>query len=141
MNKITIELCAEDRARIDRLTAAMETRTQQVEEYLAGNYEPRKPEETTPTEPKNEPEKAEPGETNEHPAEQEPMPWGEPEPVQEAEAPTVTAQELQKKVVDLCAKGMKDKVRAIVNAYAAKVSDIPEDKRGEVYEQLTALEG
>ena len=50
-------------------------------------------------------------------------------------------QELQKLVVDLCAKGKKDQVREIVNAYAKKVSDIPEDKRNEVYAQLTALEG
>lgn len=141
MNTITIELCAEDRARLDKILAALEQprdckgcvetvakATDHIVEIM------------TPETPKNEPEKAEPVKADEHPADVSTAPWEPTEAPQEAEEP-IAVQELQKLVVDLCAKGKKDQVREIVNAYAKKVSDIPEDKRNEVYAQLTALEG
>ena len=73
-----------------------------------------------------------------------------PEPIPEQPAPIepvpdtrpiVSKADLQKKVVGLCAVGKKAEVRAIVMEYASKVSEIPEDKRNEVWDRLSDLEG
>lgn len=69
----------------------------------------------------------------------EPIP--EPIPGLEEPAPQHTRAELQHLVVTLTSAGKKAEVRAIVLAVASKVSDIPEDKIDEVFEQLKALEG
>lgn len=75
------------------------------------------------------------------------QPEPEAEPTIEEEAPTepvvpwVTMADIQKKVVDLSTAGKKDAVKAIIQAYAPKVSAIPEDKYGEVLEKLATLEG
>lgn len=61
----------------------------------------------------------------------------EPEP----EKPTVTREAIRKKTVELSASGKKDAVRKIVNVYAKKVSEIPEDKLDEVWKKLVKLEG
>lgn len=57
------------------------------------------------------------------------------------EKPAVKLADVQKKVVDLSTAGQKDAVKAIIQAYAPRVSAIPEDKLVEVLEKLTALEG
>lgn len=135
MNNITIELCAEDRARLDKLTQAIEAMT-------------------APQAPQIFDQSAEPEKENKHPAEMEPtpfpeeiepeapaspMPTTEPEPVEE-DAPAVTHKDIAKLVIDLAGAGKKDKVKDVVYAYAKKVTDIPEDKLAEVYNQLTALQ-
>lgn len=152
MNNITIEFCAEDRARIDRLIEALEALQPQ-------NFriEPPKPEQitidevqqalaevvakaSTPTDvPKNAQEEAE--------AITPPVTQAEEATPTEAEDdvpwPTVTLEQIQQKVVQLAAGNngaKKAKVREIVNAYAKKVSDLPEDKWAEVWNKLTALE-
>ena len=155
--KITHELCAEDRARIDRLTAALEaaaaahapviadpdqlavdpeliTARKKLEEMVGAEEaqnEPQAPveEETPATIPTEE----------EAPAEAEEIAAEEPA------KPTVTLEQIQQKVVQLCAGydgKKKPAVRAIINAYGAKVSDLKDqpDKWGEVWEQLIALE-
>ena len=111
MNNITIEFCAEDRARIDRLIAAMEGAGTPYAHPVAS--------ETAPEEPIN--------------AE---MPKQEP-------APAVTHADVQKLVVKIAASDKEKKalVREIVNGYADKVSDIPEDKLPEVLERLKAVAG
>lgn len=65
----------------------------------------------------------------------------DPEPEQ-SEPPKYTAAEIQAKVQKLAAPatGKRDAVKQIVNAYASRVSEIPEDKYPEVMEKLTALE-
>ena len=136
MNNITIELCAEDRARLDRLAEVIEAMTTpQAPQILGESAEPEK-ESTHPAEmePTPFPEEIEP----EAPA--SPIPTTEPEPVEE-DAPAVTHKDIAKLVIDLAGAGKKDKVKEIVNAYAVKVSDIPEDKLAEVHKQLTALQG
>lgn len=144
MNTITIELCAEDRARLDKILAALEKPrdckgcVETVAKATEHIVEQMTPPGARP-EPENEPQEAPEMKADEHPADVSTAPW-EPTEAPQEDAP-VSVQELQKKVVDLCAKGKKDQVREIVNAYAKKVSDIPEDKRNEVYTQLTALEG
>lgn len=134
-NLITIELCAEDRARLDKLTAFLEKRIGQVDEL----YGKELPNRTDP-----EPAEAEPAEATQP----EPTPAAEAEPVKdapnkptEATAPQVTIEDIRGKVLALTGAGKKDEVRAIIHQYATKVPDIPEDKRAEVLEKLTKLEG
>lgn len=61
-------------------------------------------------------------------------------PVKEVK-PAVTMDMLRNKAITLAAAGKKDQVREVVHPYAAKVTELPEDKWAEVYEKLTALEG
>ena len=70
-----------------------------------------------------------------------PKPAAEPEPVAEPEEPTYSKEDVQALVLKLAAPntGKKDAVKAIVNEYAKKVSDIPEDKLNEVMAKLTKL--
>ena len=125
MNRITIELCAEDRARIDRLTEALEgqARGYVLSETLSA------PEPVEPEQPEN----------VQAPEEEAPAPAVEAPAA--PEAPSVTKPDVQRKVVELSAAGKKAEVREIITAYATKVSDIPEDKVAEVWQKLTALEG
>ena len=162
MNNITIELCTEDRARIDRLADLLERRIsqaahimrhsegyeaepvdldavqQKLAEVMAKTSDPVE-------EPKNAPE-ATKDETlpTDHPAD-ESLPWEEPTHPDEPTEPTVTLEEIQQKVLKLAAANngaKKAKVRAIVNAYVAKVSDLKDhpDKWAEVWNKLVALE-
>lgn len=55
--------------------------------------------------------------------------------------PEVTAAEIQAEVVRLISKNKKAEVKDIIKKYAARVSDIPEDKRADVLSELKALEG
>lgn len=121
MNTITIELCAEDRARLDAILEALTNGAPKVEA------------------------KAEPEHPVEDPFPETKDPAVEPAPVVEApkkpEAPKVKMEDVQQKVVALSAAGKKAEVRAIVTAYAERVSAVPEDKLAEVLEKLNALEG
>ena len=142
MNTITIELCAEDRARLDRLTAALEERAaqpttpapdeaqQKLAEIVAKTAaEPQEAETVTDTQPE--------------PEQPKEAPKTEPQEAENKPAPTVTLEQIQQKVVQLAAGfggSKKAAVREIVNAYAKKVSDLPEDKWTDVWEKLTALE-
>lgn len=130
MNHITIELCAEDRARLDAIIAGLtglqcDMCADRIKAQLAtaAPQEPKAeaPEVFTPDEP----------ETPAEPAVEE-----KPEPVV-----TVTHADVQRKVVELSAAGKKEEARAIVMAYAVRVSAIPEDKLVEVMTKLQALEG
>lgn len=142
MNRITIELCTEDRARLDR-----------VIELLGGLAKPQQaePDELTAKlqaivdQSKNTAEEAEISAPPVTPnAEEIPVQEEEAPPVkEETTLPSVTLAQIQQKVVQLAAGfdgTKKAKVREIINAYAKKVSDLPEDKWGEVWSKLTALE-
>ena len=131
-NTITIELCAEDRARLDRLAEAMERKAcdrcvatiQQTEtevdpaQLTIDDIEA--PEEaaevSTPTTTPQ----------NENPTE---------------EAPKVDRAELRAKVIELSAKGLKEQTRDIIQSYAPTVAAVPDDKVAECYLKLVALEG
>lgn len=163
MNNIIIELCAEDRARLDRLTEALEALQpptlhcslpsprpkptddipevdlDEVQQKLAETMaKASNPAET----PKNAAEEAKAEAAPiDHPVEEETT-HEEDAPAEEAE-PTVTLEQIQQKVVQLAAGNggtKRAKVREIINAYAKKVSDLPEDKWSEVWDKLTALE-
>lgn len=127
MNHITIELCTEDRARLDRILDALE-RVAPRQLYAldlgtateGAENEPEAPKAETPKETQPEPEK----------------------PTQpEKTAPTVTVEDVRSKVIQLNGTGKKAEVFAIVKAYASKVTDIPADKLAEVLDKLNALEG
>ena len=131
MNTIVFELCAEDRARLDKIIEGLGRHdcsrcANDVAKYVVGTLE-------TAQEPANAPE----------PIKDETAP-PEPEvvaPATEAPVATVDKSDIQRKVVELSAAGKKAQVRDVITAYAAKVSDIPEDKTAEVWQKLTALEG
>ena len=112
-NHITIELCGEDRTRLDRLAEVLE-------KYLSI----KSPSCNAMTAlPEAEPVKE------------------EPKPA-EPEKPTVTLADVQALVQKLATptSGKRDAVKTIVNAYAKRVSDIPADKLAEVMTRLTELE-
>lgn len=131
MNNITIELCAEDRARLDNILEAL-----QAMGGKALNIEVPKDTEKAvePAEsPKEQPKPATPKETpTEAPKAQE---------APKADAPEVTAAELQSKVVQLVTAGKKEATRAIIMEYAKSVGEIPAEKRAEVLARLKELEG
>jgi hypothetical protein len=132
---VTVELCAEDRARLDKIFEALTTNVagyvvSQAEKYytekqtaVAAPVTTEAVEETQPTVDTTEPEK--PAEAQETAKEE----------------PSVSKADIQRKVVELSSAGKKAEVRDIVKAYADKVSTIPEDKLSEVWAKLTALEG
>ncbi len=153
-NTITIELCTEDRARIDNLTAALIANGGAVEALLkqlqptgddiakmaAAVVSPenasQRVEETTQAET--------PATEDLHSPTGELPPWEATAPAAEAKTePAVTLPQIQQKVMQLVTGfngAKKAQVREIVNAYAKKVSDIPEDKWGEVWDKLAKLE-
>ena len=132
MNTITIELCAEDRARLDSLLAKLDR--------CIGEFIPSREGHTDYGYKANGVEYATQDEAAEAKLEEIPEPYTEPTPFEEP-APTVTVSDVQQKVVALSAAGKKAEVRDIIHAYAVKVSGIPEDKLAEVLEKLNALEG
>lgn len=173
MNNInlTVELCAEDRARLDKIIEELANLAKRpdcsacakgVAEYVSA---------ATAKTPKDWDElqnklaealvKAKmtdaivkPAETPQDAptAEEHPTLDPFPEAPAEAEEPSeavaeepkhvVTIEMLKGKVIKLAAKAdLKEKVRELVQAYAAKVTEIPEDKWAEVYEKLDALDG
>lgn len=157
-NTIILRLSDDDRARLDKLTTALEALSRVVPncdscvqsaiKLTQATAAPAEPTETsqelagaTEEKPadKNTPEQNEPAVAAEEPQEAaEPTPV-EPEPAK----PSVTLEQIQQKVVKLAAAGKKAEVREIVTTYGAKVSDLKDqpDKWGEVWGKLTALEG
>ena len=144
MNTITIELCKEDRQRIDELIA--------FAGLLVGELKSR-PAVEAPAETATATEQTAtlvnsgrlavvptPVKT-EHPVDAV-SPHGEPEPVAEPETPAVTLDDIQALVLKLAspAGGKRDQVRAIVKEYAERVSLIKPEKFAEVMDKLTALD-
>lgn len=144
MNNITIELCAEDRARIDNLTMELAALRHTL---TAGQEAPNPLPLPVPT-----PQEAETPEQPLPPVEEPKAEAPQPEepkteaPKQEAPKPApaareVTVAELQAKVVELVNAGKKTEAREIISKYSPNVSGIPEDKRAEVLALLNGLEG
>ena len=134
MNTINIitELCAEDRARLDAIIEALKSHNckgcvEAATAYTAAQLYPSVVPVAPVSEDHEEP-KAEPALEPEQPAVKE-------------DAPAVSLSDIQQKVVTLSAAGKKAEVRSIITAYASRVSAIPEDKVGEVWQKLTELEG
>lgn len=154
MNQITIELCAEDRARLDRLAKAEEYNSKLLEALMLHlTDEGAKPGPVAPVQvepPAERPDTA--TETADavtppvaHPAD-DVAPWEAPEPTpapSPAPAPQaeVSLAEFQKALSLRCAESdtTKAKVRALLQEYAEAASKVPPEKRAEVLERLAAL--
>lgn len=132
---VTVELGPESQAKLDKILEALQglrpncagcvetavNMTKDLAEAAAAAADAPKPE---------------PKET-EHPV-GEVSPHGDPEP----EAPKYTKDDVLAMVQKLAAPNnpKREKAKAIVKGYAAKVSAIPEAKYGEVMDKLTALD-
>ena len=146
MNNITIELCAEDRARLDRIAALLEKQTTAESTCTCKCNADVLPEQITIDTVTEEA----PTESTEKPtdAQDEVTPTTTPptaETLTEAKKPSVSLEQIQQKVMQLAAANggaKKAKVRDIINTYGTKVSDLKEkeDKWDEVWQKLTALE-
>ena len=119
MNRIVIELCAEDRSRLDAITAAL--RELSVAPVVAA---------PAPA-------------VEEHPIDAPVTHFEAPtEPLAPApEVKPVSLGEFQKAIVTRCAESaaMKSKAQALVHQYARSVSEIPEGQRAEVLAELAKL--
>lgn len=159
MNTIEIQLCKEDRARLDRIIegldkinrdcskcvkAASEAVHGVVETLTAKPDTKAEAAPESPTMPQNET-KAQPQEVVNPVAENNTPEPTEPEEQPEAVAPKVTLEQIQQKVLQLAtgnSGAKKAQVRDVISAYGAKVSDLKDqpEKWDEVWEKLTALE-
>lgn len=129
MNTVTIELCKEDRQRIDELIAfaglivsEMKSRPTGIQgELLQAEVSIGLPVEGA--------------------AHLEPVQIEDPAPAPAPEVKTVSLAEFQKAVTQAVAKGPKQKeaARAIINKYASSVSEVPEDKRAEAMAELAKI--
>ena len=135
MNHITIELCTEDRARLDKIIEALEKAKPRCENCVKLVKDI--------CDVKNNGETANESEDVETPEQTQPENETPPQAKNEddTEAPEVTVDDIRSKVLALTAAGKKEELKAIVKEYAPKVSEIPEDKLAEVLDKLNALEG
>lgn len=134
MTNITIELCAEDRARLDAILAALSGRPDcaQCAQISAAYVE--------------EPRASRPAQKDEHPV-------ADPFPAPEAEMPAAPQEKPQEDEEDepvthddirnvfMNAGENQAKVRAVIQRYAKKISGIPADKLFEVMLELEAVCG
>lgn len=132
-NRITIELCQEDRQRIDELIA--------FAGLIAGEMKGRAPSSVSLTDN---------GITvnydtheNAAPAEEHPVDAVSPHADPEPEPPKYTKADVQAKVQKMAGPNSpkREQVKALVKSYGTKISDIPEDKYDEVMAKLAELEG
>lgn len=148
--KITHELSAEDRKRIDDLLFAMGYLAGQIQQlHLAGPYKEDKDavQATEKDLPKEDPLSTLPAEVKatEVPAEEHPVENPFPEAPQETEtpaepeAPAVTKDDVRKLFVKLAASGKKDQAREIVTAFASSITDLADEAVAQVYVKLAAL--
>lgn len=134
-NIITIELCAEDRARLDKILEALGHLEPKCDKCMGTVLATLEEAQEAPQPPQEEPKKAEANKST--PEQEKPQETAKTKPT----APTVTLEQIQQKVVQLAASGKKTEVKEIINRHARKVSEIPMDKLGEVWQALIALEG
>ena len=138
MNHISIELCAEDRARLDTIISLLSA---QVEIEMKVPKTTGKTAQEAPKEESRATTQAEPKATPV--AEIKPQGVKEEAPAEpKAEtAPHVSLEQLQGLVVKLATNGKKVEARELVFAYAKSVTDVPAEKRAELYAKLQKLEG
>lgn len=130
MNLLTVNFSDEDRARIDKLTAALSNLTDALNILGYGvALKAEQAQSAAPVQP-TEPEKAP----------EPPTPAVEP-PAPAAPAPVISLPEFQKALAVRCSESLETKarVRAILNEYAPAASAVPEEKRAEILARLAAL--
>ena len=127
MNAITIELCAEDRARLDAIIAGLQGQCSAAPVAAAAT-------------PATAPAVEVPAQTD-FPVVPDQVPWDEapadPAPV----AKPVSLAEFQKAITIRCAESpeVKAAIRGLVQEYATSASAIPEEKRAEVLAKLAQI--
>lgn len=137
-NTITIELCAEDRARLDDLVGAISWLISEIKSQNAPTVmaQPQTP--TAPTESeKNEDVKSD------HPVDAV-IPHAEPAPEvkQEEPKPTITHEMIQQRVKALIARGTPEQnagARKAVTSRARNITNLPADCLEAVWADLVAL--
>lgn len=156
-NHITIELCTEDRARLDKLADRLEAVANLTAVLINQNtptYKADMPSVPTPKIAEEDEitkklkaalDRAKtPTETAEETTPTT-TPIKEETPTQAEETEPIYTQisrtELGAKVRELMTKGYRDQVKAIIQSYAPTVPRVPEDKLNECYSKLVALEG
>lgn len=147
MNKITIELSKEDRA----LLGAVVTDLEIVIDLLREKNAPQSDEARPAKEMNQDNEKPQETESQAAPGFEEAQdapPWSEGVPAPEehtepqaAKGSATSREDVQRKVVELCAAGKRPEVTETIHQYAERVSAIPEDKLDEVMALLVKLEG
>ena len=144
-NTITIEFCTEDRARIDRLAAALEamqanqpqpTEPDPVQQALAKTLDKATKAQKSPKNAAGEAEAPTPATTPQK--EETPEAEKPAEPVTEKK---VSQADVRALYVKLSASGKKEEAKAVILPISTTISGIPDDKVQEVYEKLSALEG
>ena len=144
-NLITIEFCTEDRARLDRLAAALEAMQANlpqpmehdpVQAALAEILAKATKAQESPVDAAGEAEAPTPATT---PQEEE-KPQAE-EPAAPVTEKKVSQADVRALYVKLSASGKKEEAKAIILPISTTISGIPDDKVQEVYEKLNALEG
>ena len=135
MTNITIELCTEDRARLDAILEALKATKPQCDSCVKLVNDLCHAENS----PENDAQSVETFEPKETPPKEEKPTAPKIEEV--TTVSEVTVEDLRSKYMSLAATPKRDEAREIIKTYAAKISDVPVDKRAEVMSKLTALEG
>ena len=142
--KVTASLHEEDRVRIDALIRALHDLTggNCGPHATTGGYQSTP--QTSEAEPVKEIDQAD--EKAPQSEQQAAAPWDKDAPdlpgvAEEPPAVKYSVEDVQQKVVSLVAAGKQPEVKKIINEYAERVSQIPEDKLDEVMAKLIALEG
>ena len=155
MNTIVIELCAEDRARLDAITARLEALATQTQFLIEKQFDNKTKEENIADDLRKaledaindvKPSVVETAQEDTKETTPTITPQVEETPKKEEPKPTVATKtvsraELGAKVREMMTKGFKEETKAIVKDYAPTVPGVPEDKVTECYERLVALEG
>ena len=132
---VTVELCAEDRARLDNILAAVQN--------IGTPYPAPKAIQEAPKAIQEAPEK--PQEAPKAEVVEIPAPEAEKPAQAEEPAPAITLDMIRQKVTQLMAAGAekKDGARDVVKSYAPNITGLGEmpDKWPEIWAKLTALEG
>ena len=156
--KLTVELCQEDRARLDNIISLLTTRAAQSQLVVEEKFDKQEEQKVNDFLAKTmnlakEALAEEAPKTAQDAPKAEDHPTLDPFPetptateeqsgaTEKEEKPTVTMAMLTNKALTLSANGKKDQVKEIVHVYAPKVTALPEDKWAEVYKKLCALEG
>lgn len=137
-NSITIELCAEDRARLDALNSALaeisgklDKRCEACAEDALKIFNIGEPVAVAVTPPE--------AEKGEKAAEPQTTPPAAEKPVsapQAAPTTTYTHDDLRAEFIRLSNAGHRDQAKALIQSYAAAIKDVPADKLGEVMARL-----
>ena len=136
---VNVELCKEDRQRLEEIQGLLGMLVGLVGDIARPASTPTAPQEAPKAEEVKSDHPVDSVGHYETPAPEEPVEAPAEEP-----KPTVTLDQIRKKVTQLRASSdpkKKEGAKDIVMAYASNISALPEDKWPEIWDKLTALEG